>query len=151
MRLFAISAACTAAGLVALAAASGAQSPRNAAPDAVLASGFSSALADADTAWSSTPPNVWLSSIGTPGAVFGSSLAVGDVVTLRGEDGRPQSVEVTALEQVDGTPLGLPGMSFRLVTGRDTTDAAGVVRFLFAIERPRTPDAIPAPARARTL
>ncbi|MDX2154936.1 MAG: hypothetical protein SFW09_00370 [Hyphomicrobiaceae bacterium] len=138
-------------GLVGLTAAvfaglSAGSTARSAAPDAILASGFAHELADSDVAWAMPPANVWLSGLGSSAAAFGKLLVVGDRITIDGKDGRPQHVEVTSLEHVDGGRLGLPGLRFQLVTGRlaDTT-SPGTVRFLFAVNS--TFD--PAPAAPR--
>ena len=107
----------------------------HAAPDVVLASSFDKALVASDTTWTTTPANVWLSGLGSPGASVGKVITVGDVITINGKGGRPQSIEVTALERIDGARIGLAGVQFQLVTGRSGASPAGrVVRFLFATD-----------------
>lgn len=122
------------AGLCA-AALAGAWLARGVAPDAVLAQGFGQALADADVAWSTRQSNVWLSGLEGASLTLGKTLSLGDVITISGKDGRPDSLEVTALEQVDGDRLGLHGLQFQLVTGHPRGAPAGhLVRFLFAVD-----------------
>lgn len=120
---------------VAVVVGSGSAGPQTT-PDGVLATGFGSALADADKFWSAPPANVWLSGLGTPSTAFGKSVKVGDVITISGRSAQPQTIEITELEQVDGRAIGLKGVRFQLVTGRATSDSQGTpVRFLFAVDR----------------
>ncbi len=119
---------------------------RGAAPDAVLAYGFGQALASADVSWSSRAPNVWLSSLDGAGPTLGKALSLGDAITIAGKGGRPERIEVTGLEQIDGDRLGLPGVQFQLVSGQlvpgqiedQSIGAPGSqhVRFLFAVDAP---------------
>jgi hypothetical protein len=151
MRRTTLALACGLVGAAALLAGPGLVSWRSG-PDAVLATGFGSALADADASWSSTPPNVWLSGLGDPTAAFGKSLGVGDLVTVAGQGGLSQIIEVTALEHVDGARIGLAGVRFQLVTGRPKSGpSSGVVRFLFASETPQPLGPIDGHARDRVL
>ena len=114
-------------------------------PDAVLANGFGKVLADADTSWASMPRNVWLSGLGGIPPGNDKVLAPGDTITIAAKDGRPQVIEVTGLELIDGERIGVPGVRFQLVTGRATDSPATTpVRFLFA-----TDAATPAPATAQ--
>ena len=108
-----------------------------AAPDTVLASQFGAAFADADTSWTSLPPNVRLSGFG--GGEADRVLAPGATITIAGKDGRPQVIKVTGLEVIDGDRLGVPGIRFQLVTGHAAEDVGGgLVRFMFASEAPAT-------------
>lgn len=118
---------------------------RQAAPDAILAHDFRGALAGTNLSWSARSPNVWLSSLDGAPRPLGKSLTLGDTITIAGRGGRPDAVEVTSLEQVDGGRFGLPGVQFQLVTahplgrldGTATAHAAGApVRFLFSVEQP---------------
>lgn len=119
-----------------------------AAPDAVLASNYGSALAETETSWTSLPPNIWLSRLGGD-SLAERSLATGDTITVSTRDGRPQVIEVTGLELIDGDLLGMPGVRFQLVTGTASGKPGEPVRFLFATgARSRTP--LPTPAD-RTL
>jgi hypothetical protein len=144
--------AVVAAGLALTALAGGAvvrmtREPAVSAPDAVLARGYRSALADSDVSWSTTPANVWLSGLDLPATAFGRSLGVGDRIAIAGPGGTPQTIEVTAIEQVDGQPIGLAGVKLQVVTGR--ADGHGPeVRFLFAREAGAA--ATRAPASTRT-
>lgn len=119
---------------------------KSAAPDAVLSRSYGAALGDTDTAWTTRPPNIWLSGLaGTASA--GKALAAGDSITIASKDGRPDTIEVIELESVSGEPIGLPGVRFQLVTGRSRTQVPGtVVRFLFASETPGTMPPLRTPA-----
>lgn len=107
-------------------------------PDAVLATNYGTAFNDADTSWTSLPPNIWLSGLGSIGrAAPDKTIAEGDTITIAGKDGHPDIIRVTALELIDGERFGVPGVRFQLVTGRSTTGAtSSVVRFMFATEAP---------------
>ena len=123
---------------------------RSAAPDSVLAHDFGQALADASLSWSTSSHNVWLSSNDGAGPVLSKALAVGDTITISGKGGRPDPIEVTALEHVDGDRFGMPGLRFQLVTGQTVAHPPGssaqpTVRFLFALDNP---EAVPAPRSA---
>lgn len=126
-------------GLAALcAAAGGTWLAGRATPDAVLAHDFGRTLAGSSLSWATPPPNVWLSGLDGAGPALAKALAVGDTITISGKDGRPDPIEVTSLEHVDGDRFGLPGLRFQLVTGQSAGQAAsaGQVRFLFAVEHP---------------
>lgn len=114
-------------------------------PDGLLTQGYRTALEDQDTAWITPPRNVWLSSL-AEGASGARGLATGDTITLSGRDGQPEAVEVIEIAHVDGDRLGLPGVRFKLVTGRTAGQAPGtVVRFLFSSEAPEAlPPTLPA-------
>lgn len=115
-------------------------------PDAMLASNYGKALAEAETSWTSLPPNLWLSRLGSANSDADQALTPGDTITISANDGRPQVIKVTGLELIDGELLGMAGVRFQLVTG--LADGAPV-RFLFATgKQRRTP--LPAPAD-RTL
>ena len=118
-------------------------------PDAVLASNYGGALAEAETSWTSLPPNIWLSRLGGGNASAERALAPGDTITISASDGRPQVIEVTGLELIDGELLGVPGARFQLVTGLTAEAPGEPVRFLFATGTQRR---APPPAPAdRTL
>lgn len=118
-------------------------------PDAVLAKNYGSALADAETVWTSLPSNLWLSSLGG-GRAAETVLAVGDTITIAGKDG-PQVIEITGLELIEGEHLGIPGARFQLVSGRPRGDAqASLMRFIFASEAPHLTNS-PARSPARAL
>ena len=104
-----------------------------AAPDAVLANNYGAALAEAETSWTSLPPNIWLSRLGGSGP--DTALATGDTITISTKDGRPQVIEVTARELIDGDLIGAPGIRFQLVTGRPAGPTGAQVRFLFATDQ----------------
>jgi hypothetical protein len=132
-------AAAIALGLVCAGAAGGLSLGQGPAPDAVLAGAFEDALASTETTWSATAPNVWLSSLGMPAQSFGKTIAIGDMITIKGRTGAPEVIEVTGLEQVEGSGIGLAGVRFQLVTGRPAQQPeAGLVRFLFAGDAPET-------------
>jgi hypothetical protein len=114
-------------------------------PDAVLASNYGAALAGAETSWTSLPHNIWLSRLGGGGGGPNKTLAAGDTITIAAKDGRPQVIEVTGLEFIDGDLIGVPGVRFQLVTGRVAGTLEAPVRFLFATE---TPYQAPLPAAA---
>lgn len=107
---------------------------RHAAPDAVLAVNYGKALADAETSWNSLPRNVWLSGLGGVDAQTDRLLAAGDSITINGKDGRPEVIEVTGREVIDGEQLGVPGVRFQLITGQSTGRDRRSVRFMFATE-----------------
>ena len=105
-------------------------------PDAVLAGNYGVALADADVSWTSLPRNIWLSGLGG-GNGGDRPLAQGDTITIAAKDGRPQVIEVTGLELIDGDRIGVPGVRFQMVTGRAVTgEQSSPVRFLFATDAP---------------
>ena len=109
---------------------------RRVAPDAVLAGHYGAALADADVSWTSVPRNIWLSGLGG-GSGGDRALAAGDTITIAAKDGRPQVIEVTGLELIDGDRIGVPGVRFQMVTGRAAgSEPAALVRFLFATDAP---------------
>ncbi|MGE0765462.1 MAG: hypothetical protein AB7L90_03270 [Hyphomicrobiaceae bacterium] len=112
---------------------------RHAAPDAVLAGNYGSALADADTSWTSLPRNIWLSGLGGADAQTDRLLVAGDTITIDGKDGSPEVIEVTAREVIGGEHLGVPGVRFQLVTGHSTGPDRRTVRFMFATETPPAP------------
>ena len=118
---------------------------RHAAPDALLAVNYGAALADADTSWTSLPRNIWLSGLGGADAHTDRLLAAGDTITIDGKDGRPEIIEITGREVIDGERLGVPGARFHLVTGVSTGRNRRTVRFMFATE---TPPALPEKASA---
>lgn len=106
------------------------------APDSVLAGNYGAALADADVSWTSLPRNIWLSGLGG-GSGGDRALAQGDTITISAKDGRPQVIEVTGLELIDGDRIGVPGVRFQMVTGRAAgSEQAPPVRFLFATDAP---------------
>jgi hypothetical protein len=107
---------------------------QHATPDAVLANGYGSALAEAETSWTSIPHNIWLSALSGGSAAPEKPLAAGDTITIAAKDGRPQVIEVTGLELIDGDLIGAPGLRFQLVTGRAVGRSGAPVRFLFATE-----------------
>lgn len=111
---------------------------KHAAPDAVLAVNYGAALADADTSWTSLPRNVWLSSLGGADTNTDRLLAAGDTITIEGKDGRPEVIDVTSREVIDGELLGVPGVRFQLITGQSTGRDRRTVRFMFATETPAT-------------
>lgn len=113
------------------------------APDAILASNYKLALAEAETSWTSLSPNIWLSRLGSSGPE--RTLAAGDTITIAAKDGRPQVIEITGLEPIDGDLVGVPGVRFQFVSGRAIGTAGPPVRFLFATE---TPPQTPLPARS---
>lgn len=118
---------------------------QRAAPEAILTGSYGSALADADTSWTSLPRNVWLSGLSGGPAGADKVIAAGDTITIAGKDG-PQIIEVTGLEQVDGDRIGVPGVRFQLVTGHTLgSHRSSPVRFLFATDRQNQPPAV-APA-----
>jgi len=125
-------------GLLVTGVAIGAALVGRASPDALLASNYGTAFDDADTSWTSLPPNVWLSGLGSIGrAAPDKTISEGDTITIAGKDGHPDVIRVTALELIDGERFGVPGVRFQLVTGRSTTGAtSSVVRFMFATEAP---------------
>ena len=109
----------------------------------MLARTYNTTLADSDTSWSATPPNVWLSGLGVGHQRPGRELQIGDVITITGKAGQPEAIKVTALEHVSGDRVGLPGVRFQLVTGQARAAEAGAahqVRFLFS---PASVDAQP--------
>jgi hypothetical protein len=129
-------AAATALGIVCLAIATlaGRVVLPAATPDTVLAKGFGTAFGDSDTSWSTTPPNVWLSSLSTPAPAAVRPVNVGDMITITGKGGAPVGIEVTAIDYVDAGPLGFPGFRVQLVTGHEPyASGAKPVRFLFAV------------------
>ncbi len=111
-------------------------------PDLVLARGYGRALADIDANWGiDQKSKLWLSNApaaAQPPAVarpIEHVLSVGDRITIATQAGGKQSIEVTALEDIDGDSLGVEGVRFQVVTGRPLGDqTAHVVRFLFAID-----------------
>lgn len=116
---------------------------QRASPDAMLASSYGTALAEAETSWTSLPPNIWLSRLGGGSSGAEKALAPGDTITIAMKDGRPQVIEVTGLELIDGDVLGVPGVRFQLVTGRAAAASREHVRFLFATEAQQQ---VPVPA-----
>lgn len=116
---------------------------RYATPEAVLSVNYGKALADADTSWTSLPPNIWLSGLGGADAPVGRVLTVGDTITIDGKDGRPEVVEVTARDVIDGDRIGIPGVRFQLVTARAAHQRDRTVRFMFATEAPSPVPALP--------
>ena len=106
-------------------------------PDAVLASNYGAALAEAETSWTTLPPNIWLSRLGSGGP--DTALATGDTITIAAKDGRPQVIEVTGREMIDGDLIGAPGLRFQLVTGRAAGTSGAPVRFLFATHQQQAP------------
>ncbi|MEZ5857181.1 MAG: hypothetical protein R3D67_21495 [Hyphomicrobiaceae bacterium] len=112
---------------------------RSTGPDAVLASSFSRALADSDKSWQHVSPHLWLSSTAAP-TPAGRALAVGDLITISGKGGRPVAVQVTSLQHVDGERIGMPAVSFQLVTARPAHDTSGAaMRFMFAVGQSANP------------
>ena len=106
---------------------------RAAAPDAVLAKRYGKVLGDTDASWSKPNPNVWLSGLGIGPSESGRPLAIGDVITISGKGGAPVTIEVSSIDQVDATAIGLPGVRVQLVTGRDPfKPRSKPVRLLFS-------------------
>jgi len=116
---------------------------RQAAPDTVLAANYGTALADADTSWNSLPRNIWLSRLGGVDTHTDRLLAAGDTITIDGKDGRPEVIEVTGREVIEGEQLGVPGVRFQLITGRSMRHDHRSVRFMFATETPPAPSEKP--------
>ena len=112
----------------------------------VLARGYSRALAEADTTWSSAQAgNLWLSGMGEQPAMLRKAVSVGDRITVGGHS-RNDVFEVVNLAQIDGEPLGLPALRIQVVTARvDGATAGETVRFLFAVDAPATAPAQPKP------
>jgi len=112
--------------------------PKTVSPDAILAANYGNALAHArtDTSWTSLPQNIWLSRLGGADANTDRLLTSGDTITIDGKDGRPEVIEVSSREVIDGERMGMPGMRFQLVTGQSTRQANRTVRFMFATEVP---------------
>lgn len=123
---------------------------QKASPDAVLAGNYRHALADADTAWTSLPKNVWLSGLGGADERTDRLLAPGDTITLDGKDGRLEVISVTNREVIDGGLLGAPGVRFQLITGQTTDRHPRTVRFMFATDTPAATH-IEKPATDRVL
>ncbi|MGE0700254.1 MAG: hypothetical protein AB7O57_14245 [Hyphomicrobiaceae bacterium] len=117
-------------------------------PDAMLAKDYSAALADADTSWSTLPRNIWLSGLGG-GMARQGELVAGDTITINGRDGHPEVIRVTDLELVEGDHIGVPGVRFQLVTGREA--GGRMVRFMFAAGAPPHPSMPAPPTGGRAL
>jgi hypothetical protein len=124
------------AGAIAIVAGASTTS-REAVAAAVLDGGYTSALADADTSWSSLPRNIWLSGLGGGIPHIARALVPGDTITIGNKDGQPHVIQVLSVEKIEGERVGVPGTDFQLVTGRGIDGREGShVRFLFAAETP---------------
>jgi hypothetical protein len=132
------------AGAVAIVAGASTTS-REAVAAAVLDGGYTSALADADTSWSSLPRNIWLSGLGGGIPNISRALVPGDTITVRTQNGQPHVIQVLSVEKIEGERVGVPATDFQLVTGRGIDGGEGAhVRFLFAAETPLSmPLAVP--------
>ena len=109
-----------------------------AAPDRLLQHAYTRSLGSTDLTWSEpSDPRLILSRTTVSTPHIQRAFAVGDRMTIDGRGGTLQSIEVVAIEQVDGAGLGLDGVNFQMVTGRpDHAGAGETVRFLFAVDAP---------------
>jgi hypothetical protein len=101
-------------------------------------------MSQLETRWTpETPPDLRPASL--TGQPVRKAFAVGDRLTIDTRSGAPETIEITAIEQVDGASLGLDGVAFQMVTGRSEREPQGAsLRFLFAVEAPE-------PEKPRTL
>lgn len=107
--------------------------------DRLLDRAYGGAMQRVETAWApQAAPAPELKLAGLPGTKTGrKALTTGDRLVIDSRGGTKESIEIVAIEDMDGAGLGLEGMTLQIVTGRaDGSGPADVVRFLFVVEKP---------------
>lgn len=103
----------------------------------MLASTYATALDEAETRWNRTDPHAALMLSQFADQERASpvkAIAIGDHVSIA-SGGSSDVYEVTGLETVDGSSIGLAGMRLQVVTGRIAgAPQAEPVKFIFAVD-----------------
>lgn len=118
--------------------------------DRTLAGAYSAALEEAPTRWElpGQPASLVLSRFAeAERPLAGRTLAIGDRISIA-TSGQSDVFEVVALEIVDGSSIGMPGLRLQIVTGRTEVGGGDGVKFIFGIEGSGAPTA---PRRERSL